>query len=254
MAEPFEPQPSRSDGLLSRMAGRVTRADAVRELETILAEADCVRDVTLERVQALGERHGIDLAVQLRTLRRNLYRRFFEHCLLDYTLSEAEVEDIEHLRALLHLDDEDVARIQDQVSRQVYGAAVHEVLDDHRLDDEEVRFLKGLRENLDLSEYHANRIVEEERRRSQQRLLSQAAVRSSFLSPEGYVIELTGVSREGVQAAIQTAVDEAAQALPSLAWAELGELRIQIEDGRVVKWAVKLRAGVRAHDEEDEDA
>lgn len=245
MAEPFEPRAPEQEGLLSRVAGRVTRVGAARELETILAEAQCVRDVALEKIQALGERHGIDLAFQLRTLRCNLYRRFLEHCLLDFSLSESEVADIEHLRTLLHLQDGDVARIQDQVSRQVYGAAVHEVLEDHRLDEEEVQFLKRLRENLDLAEYHAERIVEEERRRSQQRLLSRTAIHSSFLAPEGCVIDLAGVSREGVQAAIQTAIDEASQALPSLAWAELGELRVQIESGRVVKWAVKLRAGVQ---------
>lgn len=253
MAEPFEPRVTEGDGLLSRVAGRVTRVGAARELETILAEADCVRDVTLENIRTLGERHGIDLGSQLRTLRRNLYRRFLEHCLLDFALSEAEAGDLEHLRILLHLADDDVARIQDQVSREVYGAAVHEVLADHRLDEEEVEFLKRLRENLDLAEYHANRIVEEERRRAQQRLLSQTAIHSSFLAPEGCVIELTGVSREGVQAAIQTAIDEAALALPSLAWAELGELRVQIESGRVVKWAVKLRAGVEPHAERPAD-
>jgi len=246
VAEPFEARSTGGDGLLSRVAGRVTRASAARELETMLAEAECVRDVTLERIRELGERHGIDLELQLRSLRRNLYQRFLEHCLLDYTFSEAEIEDVEHLRKLLCLEDRDVAHIQDQVSRQIYGAAVQEVLEDHRLDEDEVAFLHGLRDNLDLPEVHANRILEEERRRSRQRLLSHAADRSSFLAPDGVVLELEGSSPRGVEGAIEAAVDQASQALPQLAWAELGELKVRIESGRIVEWTVKLRAGIRA--------
>lgn len=244
MAEPFQARDANERGLLKRVAGRMTRQAAVHELETLLAEADCVRDVTLENLRRLGERHGVDLECQLLTLRRTLYRRFLEHCLLDYSLSETEVEDLEHLRRLLHLADEDVAHLQDQVSRQVYGAAVEDVLADHRLDEEEESFLRRLRQDLDLAEYHADRIYGEGFRRAQQRLLSRSAITSSFLAPDGAVVELSGSSPRGIEGAIQAAVDESAQALPHLAWARLADLRIQVESGRVVSWRVTLEAGM----------
>lgn len=250
MAEPFEPRVVERDGLLSKVTSRVTRAGAIRELETLLAEAECVRDVTLDSVRTLGERHGVDLVLQLRTLRRNLYRRLLEHCLLDFSLSETEVEDLDHLRRILCLEDHDVAAIQDQVSRQVYGAAVEDVLADHHLDDEEVEFLRKLRSDLDLSAYHANRIVEEGRRRSQARLLAQrGGLRTSFLAPQETVIQLEGVSSRGLEGAVQAAVDQASEAFPKLAWGQVSDVVVQIESGRIVSWKVKVRAGLKPLDE-----
>jgi flavin-binding protein dodecin len=202
-----------------------------------------VRDVSVERVHKLSESHGIDLHEQLRTPRRNLYRRFLEHCLLDCSLTEEEAEELTHLRKLLHLGDSDVAHVHDAVSRAVYGAALGDVLDDHRLDEDEERFLKHLRDELGMSEVDATRMYEEEARRAQQRLLSTTPHGGMLASREG-VVELKGGSTVGLQDAIQAVVDESCHALPNLSWAELSELRVRIESGHIAEWQIKLKAGL----------
>jgi len=246
LAQPFETRHAEEDGVLSRVPGRRSRAAAVRDLESLLAGATRVRDVTLECVKQVGARHGVDLGGQLRTARRNLYRRLFEHCLADYMLSDREVEDLTHLRAILRLEDADIARIQDRVAQDVYGNAVAMVLDDDEVDDEEKAFLKRLREDLDVSEFHASRMYEEELRRAQQRMLAQTPLDPAFLSPGAEVVELEGGSRTGVVEAIRAVVGESHHAMPDLSWAELTEVRVRIADGEVVQWRVKLRAGVQA--------
>ncbi|MDH3733507.1 MAG: dodecin domain-containing protein [Gemmatimonadota bacterium] len=246
MAEPFQSRTpgSGEEGLLSKVTGRRARADTVRALETVLADAERICDVSGDRIAAVGDRHGIDLAAQLRTARRNLYRRFLEHCLDDYMLSDLEVEDLSHLKEVLHLSDPDVAHIQNRVSRDVYGAALETVLEDHRVDDEEKVFLKRLRADLDLSEFHASQMFEEGLRRAQQRTLDGTAIDSAFLAPGEEVVELEGSSRVGLGEAVQAVIDQASVSLPGLAWADVSEIRVRILDGRISQWRVRLRAGV----------
>ena len=243
MAEPFARHPSAGISLSARIIGRRAGRTAVRELEAILAKAKRLRDVSAQRVHKLSEAHGVDLRDRFRTPRRNLYRRFLEHCLLDCSLTEEEAEELAHLRKLLHLADSDVAHVHDAVSLAVYGAALEDVLQDHKLDEDEERFLVRLRAELGMSEVDASRMYDEEMRRGQQRLLSTAPNAGVFASPEG-VVELKGASTVGLQDAVQTVVDESCHALPHLSWAELSEVRVRIESGHIAEWQIKLKAGL----------
>ncbi|MFV1988786.1 MAG: dodecin domain-containing protein [Gemmatimonadota bacterium] len=244
MAEPFQTRPpdAEGEGLLARVTGRRSRAATVRGLESLFADAARVRDVASEHVTAVGERHGIDLAAHLRTARRQLYRRFLEHCLDDFILSELEVEDLLHLRRVLHLSDADVDHVQNRVTRDVYGSAVETVLEDNLVDDEEKAFLKRLSEDLDVPEFHASTIFEQGVRRAQQRTLKGAAIESAFLRSDGESLELEGSSRVGLSEAIQDVVDHAVESMPDLAWADLSHVRVRVSDGRIVQWCVRLSA------------
>lgn len=245
MTEPFT-RHSPSESGLAALLGRRVRRTAVRELEAVLARAKRLRDVSVERVQELSEAHGIDLRDRLRTPRKNLYRRFLEHCLLDCTLSEDESEELAHLRRLLHLDEDDVAHVHDTVARAVYGAAIEEVLQDHKLDEDEEKFLLRLREELGLAEADASRMYEQGARKAQQRLLSSSPDNAGFLATRDGAVELKGASTTGLQEAVQTVVDESCHALPHLSWAELSEVRVRIESGHIAEWQIKLKAGLKA--------
>ena len=245
MAQPFQNRIAdvEPDGLLARVAGRRARAETVRALESLLAEAERICDVTGDQIAAVGERHGIDLAAQLRTARRNLYRRFLEHCLDDYMLSDVEIADLTHLKEVLHLSDPDVAHIQNRVARDVYGKALESVLEDALVDEEEKAFLKRLRGDLDLSEFHASQMFEDELRRAQQRTLETTAIDAGFLRPDGETVEIEGSSRTGLSEAVQSVVDQALVSLPDLAWADVSQIRVRISDGRISQWRVRMTAG-----------
>ena len=247
MAEPFT-RHSPSESGLAALLGRRVRRTAVRELEAVLARAKRLRDVSVDRVHELSETHGIDLRDRLRTPRRNLYRRFLEHCLLDCTLSEDESEELAHLRQLLHLDDGDVAHVHDVVAREVYGAAIEEVLEDHKLDEDEERFLQRLRTELGVSDADASRMYEQEARKAQQRMLSSSPNIGGFLATRDGMVELKGASKTGLQEAVQAVVDESCHALPHLSWAELSEVRVRIESGHIAEWQIKLKAGLKTPD------
>ena len=111
MADPFERKAGETSGV-GRLLGRAGKT-ALREIEDLLARAQRVREVEPDLVKEVADRHGVDLGRRLRTPRRNLYRRFFEYCLVDHALSDDEIADLSHLRAILELPEDDIAEVHE---------------------------------------------------------------------------------------------------------------------------------------------
>ena len=65
------------------------------------------------------------------------------------------------------------------------------------------------------------------------------------------VVELVGTSREGIEQAIESAIDRAGQTLRGLDWFEVKEIRGQVEEGKVAWYQVKMGIGFRVLDSED---
>lgn len=243
MATPYQrAEETKSSRGVLRRRGSIT----LEGIEDLLAQANCVRDVTHTVVSKLCEERRIDLANRLTRGRRQLYRRYLQHCFEDMVLSEEERADLAHLRSLLHLSASDLAAIHDEVAIEVYGEAVQEVLDDFRLDDNEADFLRGLREQLGLSEEKAERILRDGSGKARTRALSQAGLSDlQFTEHRVAAGEFTGRSDGTLETAIEDALTKAALAIPRLHWFEVTEIAGYVADGTTESWHVKLRAGIR---------
>lgn len=57
------------------------------------------------------------------------------------------------------------------------------------------------------------------------------------------LIELTGSSPNGIQAAIENAVTKARKSLHNMRWFEVIETRGQIDNGAVAHWQVTIKVG-----------
>ena len=62
-------------------------------------------------------------------------------------------------------------------------------------------------------------------------------------------IELVGTSEVSYEAAVQNAVNQAAQTLRHLRWFEVTETRGSIEDGKVQQWQVTVKISFRLEDD-----
>jgi flavin-binding protein dodecin len=173
----------------------------------------------------------------------HLYRRFFEHCLIDHALSEEEGDDLRHLRAILHLADSDARRIHDEIAGQVYGSAVDKVLEDQVLDPDEEEFLNQLRSELALPDKLADALLAEGIQRARQRFFSKTAARSGvFLTSQEAPLQLVGASADSIQGAVDDALEQACRAVPRLHWIEVSKIRGEVIDGSVREWQVELKA------------
>lgn len=247
MPEPFERRAPRGASRLARLIG--SRSEPVRELEDLLARADRLRDVTPEQVREVAAHHGSDLEHSLLTARRALYRRFFEHCLVDQALSAEETAELEHLRGLLALSDADAAALHEQVAQSVYGRAIEQVLADHRLDPEEEEFLRRLGTELRLGEDERTRLYDEGERRSRQRFVARTLAHDhTFVSARERVLELQGTSADSLEQAILGALADATAAVPDLRHFEVTHIGGELAGGRVARWEVALHARLRASD------
>jgi hypothetical protein len=150
-----------------------------------------------------------------------------------------------HLRALLHLDADEVARVHDDVAVAVYGEAVGQVLQDHQLDPDERAFLERLRHDLGLAPGVASRLYEQGSEAARQRYLQKAIVPESVIvAGHGARLEVAGASEKSLEDAVRAALEEATRAVPELRWAEVREIRTDLAHGRIACWRVKLRAGL----------
>jgi flavin-binding protein dodecin len=240
MAEPFKaPSPGKL-GRIAGLAGRRKRA-FLSDVEALLAASERVAAVDPSRIEKLAREHEIDLATEVSTPRRSLYRRFLEYCLNDHALSPDESEDLTHLRKLLSLEEGEVAAIHDDVGRAVYGDAIAVVLEDYKLDPEEEAFLSRLRHEIGLSDDAAAELEHAGSQRARARYVNRSAVhRNSVVARKGAELELAGKSEVGLQQAIEDAIGCACETLPELESAELKDLRVEIRAGAPVRWHVKL--------------
>lgn len=62
------------------------------------------------------------------------------------------------------------------------------------------------------------------------------------------VIEITGSSPNGIEAAIQTAVARASRTLRNLRWFEVVQTRGHLEDGKIQHYQVTLKIGFTIDD------
>lgn len=56
-------------------------------------------------------------------------------------------------------------------------------------------------------------------------------------------IEIIGTSRDSIQAAVETALTRAGESLHSLRWFEVGEIRGELDNGKIAHWQVTVKIG-----------
>ena len=242
MAEPFQTSDVDDAGLIGRVFGSRARGVALREIEALLAAADRVTDVSAGEVRETGSSHSVDVTRHLRAPCLGMYRRYLEHCFVDRKLSDDEVEDLAHLREILCLEESSCAPLHDEVAVALYGAAVDEALQDHRLEPAEEEFLANLKANLRLEEATADRTMADATRKARNQFLaSSVTAEGAIVAARESSVELEGSSGESIEEAVGDALAQAATLLPDIEEVEITKLTVRLDDGQPKTWHVKVR-------------
>jgi flavin-binding protein dodecin len=243
MADPFRDRCPPKRGPLASLGAARRKRVFLEELEAELARAPRICDVEPARVRELAQAGGVELDRDLTTARRSLYRRFLECCLTDYALSEDESEDLAHLQKVLALDDVEARGVYEEVVRSLYGQALDRVLEDYHLDPDEEAFLRRLGTQLELPDRSAAELDQAAKARARDRFLKRAVVHGSALVMDQKTeVQLEGSSATGLEDAVRAAIAGAGEVLPELRSAALSDLRIEVRDGAIVNWSVRLLA------------
>ena len=242
VAEPFREVPARS-GIGRAIHSK--RAITFEEIENLLGGCACVRNVSGDDVSAVCAAQGVDLERKYLSERKHLYRRYLAHCLEDKALSREESADLMHLRMLLRLSEQDVAAVNDEVAREVYGRAVDDVLADLEIDAGEEAFLRRLRDALRVSDETAANLLSRGRLRARDKVLKQASSPDrDFAISRVSAGDFTGRSDSSFEAAVADAIRNARLAMPRLHWFEIDQIQGYIGDGKPKGWHVTVRCGM----------
>ena len=180
-------------------------------------------------------------------MNRRIVLLAFALCLLMMTgvLAEEENADLEHLRALLHLDSDEVVAVHDEVAGEVYGKAIQEVLADLDVSAEEDGFLRRLRGELQISDDLAADLLERGRLEVHDLALSKASTPDhDFLVYRAPAGEFTGRSDESFERAVTDALTKAVVAIPRLHWFEVSTIAGYVGDKGPKGWHVTVRGGI----------
>jgi hypothetical protein len=145
--------------VVERVMRRGSVDAAIVAINNLFAKSG-VRTVRATDLDAVFTRYRVAGADRRARHLERFYREYLLFCFSDRRLSEDELADLDHLRAILGLDSEVVDAIHRNVARQVYLRSVNDVLADGAIDAREREFLATLRDQLGVPEAIADNIEE----------------------------------------------------------------------------------------------
>ena len=57
------------------------------------------------------------------------------------------------------------------------------------------------------------------------------------------IMELTGTAPEGIEQAVENAINKASESIHNMRWFEVCETRGHIEEGKIAHWQVTIKVG-----------
>lgn len=139
-------QPSLAD----RMLRRKPKDNALLEIQNYLASTP-ISQMSSDIIQRQLKEYRVTLQ-EAKEAFVYFYTKVLSHFLSDREISEDEAADLQHLRAVLDLSDEDIRAAEGSIILPLYERAVKDALSDHYITDKERAYLDSLQQRLGISE------------------------------------------------------------------------------------------------------
>jgi hypothetical protein len=179
---PFAHKELAKPGILHRLTRREPRANAVLELNNLLASSS-IDGISHEDVERLETKYSVDLLKKYPQELEDIYELYLQYVLKDQKLDEDEIRNLKHLKHLLGLTDKVVGSIHDKVVLDIYKMELQAAVEDGRLDEEEKTQLERIRNELAVPQELADRIYDEARKARVQSAWEEA-ISDERLSPD----------------------------------------------------------------------
>lgn len=134
---------------------------ALKEIVALLDSANqerLIRRISEAQIQIIGVTYQVNPYTEFAETLAEFYRDYLQQCLTDKVISEAESEDLAHLKIVFGLNDRTVEDIHERVVQAIYQESVNDAIADGRLDPIEREFLEKLQRDLRLPDEIAQRI------------------------------------------------------------------------------------------------
>lgn len=136
--------------------------NALFELNNLLASEN-IQSIHSSDVKEIETRYNLSLKREFKLNLEEFYAVYLNECLKDKVLNPKELEDLKHLKQLLHLEDKEIDNLHNQIGAAVYRKTFEEAVADGKLTSEEEEFLNQLESGLKLNKELASKISAETR-------------------------------------------------------------------------------------------
>lgn len=134
-------------GFFQKLFNNFPDDNAVFELNNLLATKP-VMEISIDEVIAISKKYEVDLYGKYLKQLKSLYITYLKSSLEDKSLSDTEIEELRHLKALLSLTDNDIKQIHNSISYDLYKQTMYEAIKDIKIDESERVILENLQKQL----------------------------------------------------------------------------------------------------------
>lgn len=145
-----------------RLFKQEPQENAVIELNNLLATKELLT-ISPNSFEEIENRYKLKLSKEFRLNLEEFYAVYLNHCLADKELNQQEVNELNHLKHLLNLDDNTIDKLHAKIGEAVYKKSFQEAVSDGRLTKDEEEFLNKLENTLRLPKELAEKISSETR-------------------------------------------------------------------------------------------
>lgn len=145
--------------LWQKLFGGKNKDMALAEIYNLLSRSQLL-DIKYQEIYEISSKHNVKLYKDMPQAIANIYREYLQYCLEDSYLSDNEIEELQHLKKILSLNDQEVGKAHNEIAGELYKMEVDKAVEDGRLQEDEIKFLNKLQNDLKLSSFIANKIYQ----------------------------------------------------------------------------------------------
>lgn len=151
-----------SPNFLQRILKKQPKVNAFIEVNNLLATKP-LNEIKIDDIEEIAAKYKINLHDNFLEQLKGLYERYLKKCFDDNILTDEEIAELNKLRHLLILKENDVIELNDKLGSEIYKKEYDKAINSGNLLKSKEEFLEKLQQNLRLPEKIANKISSESR-------------------------------------------------------------------------------------------
>jgi len=155
----FNQKPATTKSFWQKIFGGKNKEQALAEVYNLLSRTN-VLEVSYQDLHQITSKYNVKLHKDLSAELAQIYRAYLHFCLADSFLSDREINELQHLKKILMLNDQVVGIAHDEIAGELYKMEVEKAIEDGRLQDDEKQFLSKLQNDLKLTTSIAKKIYQ----------------------------------------------------------------------------------------------
>lgn len=156
--KPYKTQEIKKSSFFEKIFKIKPKKNALLEIVNLLAEVDNFSNIKPQSIEKIAEEYKINLSMNFKEERENIFEQYIKYALEDKHLSEKERDNAKLLKQILFLNDGQARKVLNNACKKIYEEAYQHAITDGRISEEERKFLQSLSKELWLAVYEVENI------------------------------------------------------------------------------------------------